>query len=88
MRIRHSLFSIHIVCFAIVASAVTSTVTAAEELTESKFQKLHAELQPDTSALWRTIPWKTSVLNAQQIAADAQKPIFIWAMDGHPLGCT
>lgn len=88
MHIRHSLLSMRIVCIAIIASAALSTATTAEELTESKFQKLHAELQPDNSALWRTIPWKTSVLNAQQIAADVKKPIFIWAMDGHPLGCT
>lgn len=58
------------------------------ELTEAEFQKLHAELQPDTSALWRTIPWKISVLDAQQSAAEEKKPLFIWAMDGHPLGCT
>ena len=30
----------------------------------------------------------SAVLNAQQIAAKEDKPIFIWAMDGHPLGCT
>ncbi len=67
---------------------VPSETAQAEGLTEVKFQKLHAELQPNNSALWRTIPWKTSVLSAQQIAADEKKPIFIWAMDGHPLGCT
>ena len=88
MLIRHSLFSFSIVCIAIVTSVATSAAATAEELTEARFQKLHAELQPDNSALWRTIPWKTSVLNAQQIAAGEKKPIFIWAMDGHPLGCT
>ena len=28
------------------------------------------------------------VLEARQEAAKQKKPIFIWAMDGHPLGCT
>jgi len=28
------------------------------------------------------------VLDAQAAAAREGKPIFIWAMDGHPLGCT
>ena len=88
MLIRDSFFPFSIVCIAIVTSVATSAATKAEELTEAKFQKLHAELQPDNSALWRTIPWKTSVLNAQQIAVGEKKPIFIWAMDGHPLGCT
>jgi hypothetical protein len=57
-------------------------------LTEAEFQKLHRELQPNPKAPWRTIPWKTSVLDAQAAAAREGKPIFIWAMDGHPLGCT
>ena len=57
-------------------------------LTEAEFQKLHRELQPDPKAMWQTVPWKTSVLDAQAAAAREGKPIFIWAMDGHPLGCT
>jgi hypothetical protein len=61
---------------------------AAFGLTEAEFQKLHRELQPNPDATWRTIPWKTSVLDAQAAAAREGKPIFIWAMDGHPLGCT
>ena len=75
-----------------IASAVVmsliATSTMAADFTDAEFHKLHAELQQDDTALWRTIPWKTSVLDAQQLAADEQKPIFIWAMDGHPLGCT
>jgi len=63
-------------------------VTSTLGLTEAEFQKLHRELQPNPKATWRTIPWKTSVLDAQAAAAREGKPIFIWAMDGHPLGCT
>jgi len=58
------------------------------ELTEAEFQSLHAALQPDEDEPWRTIPWKISLLDAQHAAAEQNKPIFIWAMDGHPLGCT
>jgi hypothetical protein len=57
------------------------------DLPDAEFKRLHAELQPGDS-LWLTIPWKISVLNAQRTAAKEDKPIFIWAMDGHPLGCT
>ena len=63
-------------------------VYSAFGLTEAEFRKLHRELQADPMATWRTIPWKTSVLDAQAAAALEDKPIFIWAMDGHPLGCT
>lgn len=65
-----------------------SATLAASDLTEEKFQQLHAELQQDKSAAWRTIPWQTSLLEAQRIAVERKQPLFIWAMDGHPLGCT
>ena len=58
------------------------------ELTDAEFRRLHDELAPDPSEAWRTIPWKISVLDAQRVAAREGKPIFIWSMDGHPLGCT
>ncbi len=68
-----------------------SSVTIAEspaKLDEARFEDLLKELAPDESTPWRTIPWKTSLLAAQREAAADKKPIFIWAMDGHPLGCT
>ena len=61
---------------------------AEEVLTEQRFLQLHKQLQPAADELWRTIPWRTSLLDAQQRAITEKKPIFIWAMDGHPLGCT
>lgn len=66
--------------------AVPDTADSAD-LTDAEFKRLHAELQPGDEP-WLTIPWKISVLNAQRTAAQEDKPIFIWAMDGHPLGCT
>jgi len=49
---------------------------------------LHRSLTPSETPTWRTIPWKISLLDAQRAAIAQKKPIFIWAMDGHPLGCT
>ncbi len=60
----------------------------AGELTEERCTELIAELQPGKDAIWRSIPWKLSVLEARAAAFKQDKPIFIWAMDGHPLGCT
>lgn len=56
-------------------------------LSETEFQSLMDQLQEE-SAAWKSIPWQTSMVLAQNLAAKQQKPIFIWAMDGHPLGCT
>ncbi len=72
--------------FLIVASLAPGS--SAVELSESEFHRLHKQLQSAPVEPWQTIPWQTSVLDAQRIAVRDNKPIFIWAMDGHPLGCT
>jgi hypothetical protein len=33
------------------------------------------------------IPWQTSLWEARKVAAKEGKPILLWEMDGHPLGC-
>lgn len=37
---------------------------------------------------WREIPWRTDLGSALQEAEKSKKPLFLWVMDGHPLGCT
>jgi len=56
-------------------------------LTDESFRKLHDRLKPPVAELWRDIPWKVSLVEAQNLAAREKKPLFIWSMDGHPLGC-
>ena len=36
---------------------------------------------------WEKIDWKTDLWEARKEAAKAGKPIYLWEMDGHPLGC-
>lgn len=59
---------------------------AQDPLSEAEFEKLHKDLQPPAGEVWRTIPWKVSLLEAGEAAAREKKPIFVWAMHGHPLG--
>ena len=37
---------------------------------------------------WQEIPRQTDLWTARQLAAEQGKPIFLWAMNGNPLGCT
>ncbi len=37
---------------------------------------------------WQSIPWQTDLWAARRLAAEQGKPIFLWAMNGNPLGCT
>jgi hypothetical protein len=90
MRVIHVLSAVMVVFSAIAPPArlAADQNAAPNRLTEAEFHRLQKLLRPDDEQLWRSIPWKISVLDAQRVAAKENKPIFIWAMDGHPLGCT
>ncbi len=60
---------------------------ALQGLEEPEFKELHAKLKPPAGEAWRSIPWTISLVEAQNRAAAEKKPIFIWSMDGNPLGC-
>ena len=67
--------------------ALDAKEPAGGSLTLEEFNKLHKEVRPPKDEVWRTIPWKLSLLEAQRLAATEQKPIFLWAMAGNPLAC-
>lgn len=53
------------------------------------FDKLHSLIKPKAAdAKWEQIPWLSSLWEARKRAAADGKPILLWEMDGHPLGCT
>lgn len=61
---------------------------AAEPITSEQLARLRAEIPPAPSEQkWTQIPWQTSLWTARQQAAKEGKPILLWEMDGHPLGC-
>jgi hypothetical protein len=37
---------------------------------------------------WLQIPWRTDLGAALKEAEQSHKPLYLWVMDGHPLGCT
>ncbi|MBM3223441.1 MAG: hypothetical protein FJZ47_06545 [Candidatus Tectomicrobia bacterium] len=50
---------------------------------------LHTLIKPQHGEeRWATISWKTDLTQARLQAAAEGKPILLWEMDGHPLGCT
>jgi hypothetical protein len=75
-----------LVMFTLWVGPVVSAGSA--EVTGDEFNQFKKECRAAFDEPWRTIPWKISLLEAQNLAARERKPIFIWAMDGHPLGCT
>ncbi len=62
---------------------------AAEPLSVAQSTELHSLIKPRAAEQkWEQIPWLTSLWEARQRAAREGKPILLWEMDGHPLGCT
>jgi hypothetical protein len=72
--------------YGFVAADVTPT---AERLTADQFARLQELIKPRAGEdKWSEIPWMTSLWQARRRAAAEGKPILLWEMDGHPLGCT
>lgn len=45
-------------------------------------------LPTDAENRWRRIAWHSDLLTARREANRTGKPIFMWIMNGSPLGCT
>jgi hypothetical protein len=37
---------------------------------------------------WLTVPWHTSIMQARVEAQNLSRPLFLWIMNGNPMGCT
>jgi hypothetical protein len=80
------------VCFVagLACSLTAADVTpSSQRLTPEQFTQLHRLIRPQSDEdKWAQIPWMTSLWQARKRAAAEGKPILLWEMDGHPLGCT
>ncbi len=70
----------------VVSSLSIATANGQGYLAEARFLELMASIVPAESS--KLVDWHPDLLVAQKIALERKKPIFIWSMDGHPLGCT
>ncbi len=54
------------------------------------FDQVHSLVKAtEEETIWKDqIDWHTDLWEARQLAGKVGKPIFIWEMDGHPMGCT
>lgn len=50
--------------------------------------KIAAVLPTASEEKWLTIPWRTDLWTARADAQREGKPMFLWIMNGHPMGCT
>ena len=68
--------------------ALAAPATTPDRVIPDRFKELHALIKPAAAEeKWAEIPWLASLWDARQKAAAEGKPILLWEMDGHPLGC-
>ncbi len=61
----------------------------AARLSDATFDRWFDFIRPAPQELaWRQIPWRPALWPAVVEARQAEKPLLIWAMNGHPMACT
>lgn len=61
---------------------------AAPALTAETYPALKAAIAPVAGELaWREVGWRPTFGTAVAEAHRTQRPVFLWAMNGHPLAC-
>ena len=60
-----------------------------QELNDDNYKVWFDYIRPKESELkWRKIGWRTKLWPAVLEARELNRPILLWTMNGHPLGCT
>ena len=64
--------------------------SAKKDLTETERKTIWSLVNADKSeTIWKDkINWHADIWEARKIANREGKPLLIWEMDGHPMGCT
>ena len=65
---------------------LAAKATKAGALSDAQFETIHRYIIGDESK-WNKIQWRSDLWLAKIESAKKNKPLFIWAMNGDPLGC-
>ncbi len=69
--------------------AVVGILGAPPELNDQTIEHWRDYIRPSAQELsFLEIPWRDSFNAAVKEAMKTDQPILLWAMNGHPLGCT
>ncbi|HET6574901.1 MAG TPA: hypothetical protein VFG68_14945 [Fimbriiglobus sp.] len=76
-------------CVLLAVLATSFTATRADPLlTDAEAATILKAVRPAAGEdAYARVPWLTSLWEARKKAAAEGKPILLWEMDGHPLGC-
>lgn len=69
--------------------ALLLALLATQELTDATYDKWRTFIRPtEEETRFDDLPWRIEFWAAAKEANAADKPLLIWAMNGHPLACT
>jgi hypothetical protein len=54
---------------------------------ETLADRIASVLPTPEETRWLEVPWRTDLTQARAEAQRSGKPLFLWIMEGHPLGC-
>jgi len=70
----------------LVSPLVAQSTDAA--VSEASFRKLVDSIFPKPGEeKWRQTPWVPNISTGRRMAQERKRPLFLWAMNGDPLGC-
>lgn len=79
-------------CFHGLVSAKTDVPNEVKkpiELNDANVESWREHIRPaDSELAWRKIPWLPTLQQGILKATDEGRPVLLWTMNGHPLGCT
>jgi len=69
--------------------AALATTAPAQQLTEGTFDHWAAHVRPaPAECSWQDIRWLENLGKGVAAGVEQRKPVLLWAMNGHPQGCT
>jgi hypothetical protein len=69
--------------------ATVALLGAPPELNDQTYEHWRDFIRPEAKELrFLEIPWRESFVAAVNETQEVDRPILLWAMNGHPLGCT
>lgn len=70
-------------------SFVLTLAFAAPPQEPPSFAAVRAHVLPEAEEVaFKQLGWRASLWDGVVAAQESEKPILLWAMNGHPLGCT
>ena len=85
----HACLALGLVLVGVLLAPFSTASETLPELARDTLDEYLTRVLPEAEEIrFREIPWRMRFHEAVDEAARVRKPLLIWAMNGHPLGCT